>query len=185
LELIQLPPESIPKITLEDLVNLLKNPFYLEEDLVCILEETPTRETSFLEGGIIERAKLVKDSFLKGSTILFRGLEMYLDLSYLEGFGENINVHSLLAPKGGPSFEKHTDDRDVILILLRGEKIVLDEHDVPTLIKEGDVMLIPKGELHQIKNITATWAITIGIPKLDTPTEGLTLDDIRESFKNL
>ncbi|RLA63443.1 MAG: hypothetical protein DRQ88_12405 [Epsilonproteobacteria bacterium] len=185
MEQIQLPAESIPKITLADLVNLLKNPFYLEEDLVCILEETPTRGTSFLEGGIKERAKLVKDSFIKGSTILFRGLERYLDLSYLKGFVDDINVHSLVAPKGGPSFKKHIDDRDVVLILLRGEKVVLDEHDNPTMIKEGDVMLIPKGELHQIKNITATWAITIGIPNLDTPTEGLTLDDLRESFKDL
>lgn len=71
------------------------------------------------------------------------------------------SVHLFYNQHGGFSFPEHTDDTNVILYIVKGlKKVYVDGN--PILIKEKQIISIPKGVKHKVDSSPDTWALSIG-----------------------
>jgi mannose-6-phosphate isomerase-like protein (cupin superfamily) len=85
-------------------------------------------------------------------------------LSLLKDYNLNFkikNVHLFYNQFGGFSFPEHTDDVDVLLCIIKGEKKVFVE-GTEIIFKENQALCIPKGVKHKVQSTPFTWALSLG-----------------------
>lgn len=85
--------------------------------------------------------------------IKVEGLERELDLC-------SNSVHLFYSQQDGLSFNWHTDDVNVLLYVVQGEKLLQFE-DEEYHLTEGDSAVIPKGTLHRVNSKCGTIALSI------------------------
>ena len=71
------------------------------------------------------------------------------------------SVHMFLNQKSGYSFNWHSDDVHVILLVLKGWKKVFIKNKI-TILKQGDFIFIPRGFRHKILSKKNTVALSFG-----------------------
>lgn len=71
------------------------------------------------------------------------------------------NIHLFVSQQDGHSFDWHTDDVDVYLFVVKGEKTVYFE-DKEVLLKANKGVIIDKGKSHKVYSKKDTWALSIG-----------------------
>jgi mannose-6-phosphate isomerase-like protein (cupin superfamily) len=77
-------------------------------------------------------------------------------------FGPNIkNIHLFVSQKYGQSFNWHRDNLNVILIVLRGHKLV-QILDKSYSLYTGKSIRILKGSAHKVVSKKNTWALSLG-----------------------
>ena len=77
-------------------------------------------------------------------------------------FDKRINSnHLFINNKGGFSFQKHKDDTNVYLYVVKGKKLVHMNDDIIT-VTEGQGIHIPEGTYHKFDSEKDTWALSIG-----------------------
>ena len=77
-------------------------------------------------------------------------------------FDKRINInHLFINNKGGFSFQKHKDDTNVYLYVVKGKKLVHMNDDIIT-VTEGQGIHIPEGTYHKVDSVKDTWALSIG-----------------------
>ena len=77
-------------------------------------------------------------------------------------FDKRINSnHLFINNKGGFSFQKHKDDTNVYLYVVKGKKLVHMNDDIIT-VTEGQGIHIPEGTYHKVDSVKDTWALSIG-----------------------
>ena len=77
-------------------------------------------------------------------------------------FDKKINSnHLFINNKGGFSFQKHKDDTNVYLYVVKGKKHVHMNDDIIT-VTEGQGIHIPEGTYHKVDSVKDTWALSIG-----------------------
>lgn len=89
--------------------------------------------------------------------IKVEGLERVLDYS-------SNSIHLFYTQEDGLSFNWHTDDVDVLLYVIQGEKL-LQFKDEEHLLKAGESAAIPKGTLHRANSRKNTVALSIEVNK--------------------
>jgi len=71
------------------------------------------------------------------------------------------SVHLFYNQYGGFSFPEHADDTNVLLYVVKGsKKVYVDNH--PIMLKEEQMIFIPKGVKHKVDSSENTWALSIG-----------------------
>lgn len=71
------------------------------------------------------------------------------------------NIHLFISQVDGHSFDWHTDDVDVFLFVVDGEKTVYFE-DKNVLLSANDSVIIPKGKSHKVYSKQGTRALSVG-----------------------
>jgi mannose-6-phosphate isomerase-like protein (cupin superfamily) len=85
-------------------------------------------------------------------------------LSLLKQYDLNFkikNVHLFYNQFGGFSFPEHTDDLNVLLCVIKGNKKIYTDN-CPIIVKEEQAIFIPKGAKHRVESSPFTWALSIG-----------------------
>lgn len=156
-------------ITKDDLLNILNDRKFLEEESFHVIE-TNTHEITTEHGeDFREDAIKLKRAFNNGNTILIKRLHDVLPKFHEIAckFDEDANAYMLVAPNGGDSFDWHKDDRHVCIKIIHGEKIIFhkDENgnEIPMPLKKGDWCVIPMGVIHKAVNFGPSIVLTVGI----------------------
>lgn len=71
------------------------------------------------------------------------------------------NVHLFVNTKSAYSFKWHTDEVNVYLYVIKGQKR-LQVKNQTYILRAGQGVLIPKGHLHRAFSKKGTWALSIG-----------------------
>jgi len=72
------------------------------------------------------------------------------------------NIHAFYNQKSGFSFKWHSDNIQVLLVILKGQKRLEIKNKVFNL-RVGDAVIIPKGHKHRAWSTKGTWALSIGL----------------------
>lgn len=72
------------------------------------------------------------------------------------------NIHAFYNQKSGYSFKWHSDDLDVLLIVVKGYKRLEIKNSTYNL-RAGDSVIIPKGYKHRAWSSADTWALSVGL----------------------
>jgi mannose-6-phosphate isomerase-like protein (cupin superfamily) len=94
------------------------------------------------------------ETYYQYPIIKVEGLERVLDLN-------SKSIHLFCNQKTSFSFKWHTDDVDVDLMVLSGNKRLEIKNKKLTL-RRGQTARIPKGHLHRAFSSKGTWALSIG-----------------------
>lgn len=73
-----------------------------------------------------------------------------------------VSCHLFLSPKDSVSFNMHTDPDDVVIYIVKGSKLF----ETPTkthLLREGDVLYIPRGRHHRAINVDDSIMLSFGL----------------------
>ena len=157
------------EVTKDDLVNILNDRKFLEEESFHVIE-TDTHEITTEHGeDFREDAVKLKRAFNNGNTILIKRLHDVLpkfsDIGKM--FDDDANTYMLVAPSGGDSFDWHKDDRHVCIKIIYGNKVLLwkDEknNEHPISLNQGDWIVIPMGVIHKAVNFGPSIVLTVGM----------------------
>lgn len=160
----------MPLLSPEEIEEILSSGLLYDWNSIFIINPITKHYTTDLPNqGHLERAKSIRDQFLAGSSIVIQNLERYSHKlrSYSLKFSPETSVHMYLTPPGGsPSFDFHTDDCDVDVLMVIGEKkfeIKNEDGTVKTVIlKEGQELSLAQGVLHRASTTQATCLLSFG-----------------------
>lgn len=146
-----------------DLEALLQSPYTYEEGLVKIIEDGELSQ-AFSFTDVLE-----KEGF---AVIKIEGLEklnvkLFMTCNEIaKAFGHQgpVTCHLFKSPVGGISFPMHTDPDDVLIFMVKGNKIFKHDHGT-VLLKEGEVLSIPRNNNHQAENIEDTIMLSFGLER--------------------
>lgn len=176
----------LPIICEDDITSMLSNEFLLEQraHYIVTFENTYDDSKTFQHAFAPDRVKLLESSYLSGQTIVIKEVENWnhaiqRKCQTLEG---TPNVHLYLCPSNGTSFGWHADDRDVYILMQKGEKLFeIEEPDLSVsryVLTEGSELFIPYGAKHRaIASNKASIHLSFGIWP-----EGV---NIRDSYASL
>ena len=71
------------------------------------------------------------------------------------------DIHMFVSQRTSYSFKWHTDDLNVYLYVIAGEKRVEIKNRVH-VVRAGNGVFIPKGHLHRVLSKRDTWALSVG-----------------------
>ena len=142
-----------------EIYEMLRNEYLhdLHSHFIVSGEGTYDDTRSFEFGIVPERIKRLEEAFLNGQTIVIKEIETWNEkiIEKCSSFKVATNVHLYLSPSGATGFGWHTDDRDVYVVLQKGEKIFEVEEPDGTissyLLKEGSELFIPYGARHRAR----------------------------------
>lgn len=145
-----------PLLSSKDILNIFKSSYLFSlNSFYTIDSKTKTYDTNKEFSSYIEYASYIRESFLSGETIIVKNLECFTPAirKRCAELASNVDVHMYLVPQDGDSsFDYHTDDRDVQVEMIYGEKEFLIENNgtkSSVFLKQSDRLSIPKGTLHK------------------------------------
>ncbi|WPU65632.1 JmjC domain-containing protein [Peredibacter starrii] len=158
-KLIEAKTEETRLIDEADVLNMLRNEYLHDQHshFIVSAEGTYDDTRTFNYGIVPERIKLLEEAYKKGNTIVIKEVENWNEaiIKKCAGFKLPTNVHLYLSPPHASGFGWHTDDRDVYVIMQKGEKYFeVEEPDQSIsghLLKEGTILYIPYGARHRAK----------------------------------
>lgn len=71
------------------------------------------------------------------------------------------NIHLFVNQKFGYSFDWHTDNVNVLLYVLKGQKTV-HVRNKTVVLHPGQHTIIPRHHLHRVSSVQNTWALSVG-----------------------
>lgn len=158
-------------IEADDLMLMMRNEYLLEKQAFHLVKQDFSTTLS--------EQKNIETAFNTSQTIIIKELENWNASVQEKGriFGSSPNVHLYLSPSFGTSFDWHADDRDVFILMQKGEKLFeVEEPDFSVsryLLQEGSELFIPYGARHRaITSDTVSWHLSFGIWP-----QGLTIND--------
>lgn len=140
-----------------DILNMLRNEYLHDMHSHFIVSgEGRYDDTRNFEYGIVpDRIKRLEEAYNNGHTIVIKEIETWNQkiIDKCASFQAPTNVHLYLSPANATGFGWHTDDRDVFVIIQKGEKLFEVEEPDGTMnnyrLKEGNILFIPYGARHR------------------------------------
>lgn len=139
-----------------DLESIFSSYFLLNQNSFYVIDpKTKTYQTDMRFTSLVEYANYIKRRYIDGRTIIVKNLENYNEAIKIQSlkYGIEVDVHMyLVPPNGGDSFDFHTDERDVNVFMVYGEKVFEIKRNNEVLkyhIKAGESLFIKKGEEHR------------------------------------
>lgn len=163
-------PKSSPLLSLEELAQIFSTGYLYELKSFFIIEkDTLTYDVNRKRESFLQEAKTVREAYLSGHTIIVKNLEMYNEAIRLHAakLGRNTNVHMYLVPNNGrDSFDFHSDDRHVEVVMVYGSKKFFIK-DGTKEIKEytlhsGESLKIALGLEHRAQPLGASCLLSFG-----------------------
>ncbi len=146
-------------------------PLYERGSFFVVDKETASYDTLKAERNFFQEAAETREAFLSGHTIIIKNLESFnLNIRLkAASLGPKVDVHMYLVPPGGTSsFPFHTDERDVLVKIVYGEKtFVLQEAggERSYHLATNDELFIPKGIYHKAIPSGPSCLLSFGIEK--------------------
>lgn len=146
-----------------DLEALLQSPYSYEEGLIKLVEHGEIADVyGYTDILAKEGQAIVKVEGLEKLNVKL--FESCRELGTVFGHSGPITCHLFRSPMGAESFSMHTDPDDVVIYMVKGQKVF--EHDHGTvLVKEGEALSIPRGERHRAINIEDTLMLSFGLER--------------------
>lgn len=140
-----------------DIMNMLRNEYLHDmHSHFIVTGEGTYDDTRIFEYGIVpDRIKRLEEAYQRGHTIVIKEIETWNSkiIEKCASFGAPTNVHLYLSPPQATGFGWHTDDRDVYVIVQKGEKLFeVEEPDLSIStyrVREGNILFIPYGARHR------------------------------------
>lgn len=120
---------------------------------------------------VIEYQRQMIDAFNSGKSLVIKGLDNYNKeiADYARSLGYGVDVHLYIVPEsGGTAFGMHTDERDVVIHGVYGEKdyeIIRNGVTLTYHMKYNQGLLIRCGERHRAVVKGPSAVLSFGIPE--------------------
>lgn len=135
-------------------------------------------------GSIPEQISRILAEYRAGSSVIVKDLENWSTelQSLCCRLGKSVNAHLYLSGPKASSLDWHADDRDVMVVMISGEKTFLVENEKSEVLtydlKTGDTLFIPYGVRHKALT-SAVGSVHIGF---GVWPEGMTIKDEYRQF---
>ncbi|MCM2349477.1 MAG: cupin domain-containing protein [Bacteriovoracaceae bacterium] len=176
-----------------DILNMLRNEYLHDmHSHFIVTGEGTYDDTRCFEYGIVpERIKRLEEAYQAGHTIVIKEIETWNEkiIKKCASFSAPTNVHLYLSPARATGFGWHTDDRDVYVLIQKGEKLFeVEEPDLSIStyrVKEGNILFIPYGARHRaVAENIASIHLSFGVwPKNMTINQQYGIFDMPISLK--
>ena len=147
-------------LTSSDITQMMKNEYLIDKRAFHIIAD---------ESSINADIKEVVTAFEESKSIIVKHLEHWNSAIQDKGkaLGSSPDVHLYLSPVSGTSFDWHADDRDVFILMQKGEKLFeVEEPDFSIsryFLTEGSELFIPYGARHRaIPSDVISWHLSFG-----------------------
>lgn len=154
-----------------DIAKILSDSFFYLNGLIFVLDKGKNGyDLDITNQPIVKYQEEVQRSFRNGKTLVIKGLENYNEniSRYARELGVGTDVHMYLVPKNGDhAFGFHTDEREVLIHGLYGEKdfeIIREGVTLPYSIKFNFGVVIKCGEQHRAIPKGESAILSFGIP---------------------
>lgn len=160
-------PEFLNK---EDINNILSQSQFYLNGLIYAIDEHGY-DLDVVNQPVIDYQRQMIDAYHSGKSIVIKGLENYNESisNYARKLGYGVDVHLYIAPeKGGTAFGFHTDEREVVLHRVYGEKNYEIKRGKYTLVYHSHYdqgILIRQGEEHRAIPMGPSAIISFGVPE--------------------
>jgi hypothetical protein len=157
-------------LTREDLKTILGQAHWYLSGLVFAIGNG-SYDLDVVNQPAIEYQSQMLDAYAAGQTLVIRGLENYNEAiaNYARSLGHGVDVHCFLVPeKGGTAFGMHTDERDVVIHRVYGDKdyeIIRDGVTLTYHMSYDQGLLIKCGEQHRAVLKGPSAILSFGIPE--------------------
>ena len=165
-------PKCLPLLTKIEVENIFqRGELYEKHSFYFIEKGSKTYNTEIRFESFVHYACEIRNNFLKHQTILVKNLEKFNEKIYLESqkLGENVDVHMYLAPEeGSDSFDFHQDFKDVLIVLIYGEKefhLVEGKKTNVYHLSAGDKLFIKRGIFHKAISRGRSCLLSFGYQK--------------------
>lgn len=153
----EVPVEETRLMQGDDILNMLRNEYLhdMHSHFIVTGEGKYDDTRNFEYGMIPDRIKRLEEAYSAGHTIVIKEIETWNEkiIQKCASFSAPTNVHLYLSPPNATGFGWHTDDRDVFVIVQKGEKLFeIEEPDLSIStyrVKEGSILFIPYGARHR------------------------------------
>lgn len=157
-------------LSLEEINEILSSSYLFDLKSFYIIDRnTRQYETDRDVYTYISEAETVKQAFKNGHTIVVKNLEHFSTKIFDKclQYGRGTDAHLYLTPKcGGVSFDYHKDDRDVLLLMLYGEKIMWIKEkagEQKVCLGPGEELFIAKNHMHRAECNQFTAMLSLGV----------------------
>ena len=161
-------PEFLSK---DDISSILSDSYFYLNGLVFVLDKNKNGyDLDITNQPVVKYQEEVQESFKNGKTLVIKGLETYnYNISrYAVGLGVGTDVHMYLVPKNGDhAFGFHTDEREVLIHGIYGEKdfeVIREGVALPYSTKFNFGIVIKCGEKHRAIPKGESAILSFGIP---------------------
>lgn len=143
-----------------DIDGLLAGPYMYEEGFVKHIVGGIVRQANSLADVIEYADKVLKiEGIEKLSPFLFSTCQQVAEFFQHKG---PVTCHLFRSPYGSISFPLHTDPDDVVIYMVKGNKVFKTDSD-DVLVNEGEWLHIPKGSMHRGWNIEDSIMLSFGL----------------------
>ncbi len=154
----------------EDLLSIFSCGKLYEQSSFHYIEKDKTYDVGRDKSNFLNEAQLIFDKYQQGHTIIVKNLDSFNESIRTRAatLGKEVDVHMyLVPPNGSDSFPYHTDDRDVVVHMVFGEKTfyLKDSKGVESKheLKVGDELSIKKEVLHKAVPRGGSCLLSFGI----------------------
>ncbi len=155
----------------DDISGLLSDSHFYLSGLIYTLDKVKNGyDLDITNQPVVKYQEEVQRSFKDGKTLVIKGLENYNESisKYARELGVGTDVHMYLVPKNGDhAFGFHTDDREVLIHGVYGEKdfeIIREGITIPYSTKFNCGVVIKCGEKHRGIPKGESAILSFGIP---------------------
>jgi hypothetical protein len=144
--------------------ELFQNSYFFENHLFKVVEADGSIDSLYSEEDQLSEMLRIKQAYKSGKTILIRGLEHWNSAirKKAEELGGECDVHLVVSPENGTRLPLHQDEREVVVCMLYGSKLFVED-DLPFLLKDQDTLTLDSDKQHRAKAITECAHLSFGL----------------------
>jgi hypothetical protein len=151
--------------------KILSDSYFYLNGLIFVLDKYKNGyDLDITNQPVVKYQQEVEEAYRNGKTLVVRGLENYNDLisGYSRMLGVGTDVHMYLVPRNGDhAFGFHTDEREVVIHGVYGEKdfeVIREGVTLPYSTKFNCGIVINCGEQHRAIPKGESAILSFGIP---------------------
>lgn len=142
--------------------DFLSSPYLYDQGLVKIVKGERSYDAYSVSDVLANEDKPIKiEGFERFSQVVYDECERLAE--HFDHTGP-VTCHVFISPKGSTSFPLHVDLDDVVVHMVRGEK-VFESPSGDFVLSEGDSLFIPHGTEHRAVNTESSVMLSIGLER--------------------